>query len=80
MPRTPTFVRLSLEEVKAIRVTPEAFFAGLDSHTHLMIEDLEVRSIDDIPEEWRAVAHRIRIHGKAVQDTTGGPQEETDRV
>lgn len=77
--RTPTYVRLNVDEIKAMPAGHAATFAaGLRPHERLMIDDDRRLSDTDIPGEWMEIAHKVRIAGRTLKDRDG-PIDPTER-
>jgi hypothetical protein len=79
MSRTPTFVRLNLDEIVAMNIDPAAYGVLLSSNRQaLLIEDDRAKSQADIPAGWYAIATKVRLGGKTIKDNTA-PIDPTER-
>lgn len=76
--RTPTFVRLNVDDILAMpKGSALTFASGLRSYEALLIED--DRRVDKmIPDEWREAAHVITVAGVTVKDSFK-PLDKTER-
>lgn len=68
MPRTPTYVRISGEELSSTTPT-KALADAIRTGSFLHIED--ARRAARIPDEWMQVAHKVTIRGRVVKDHNG---------